>query len=194
MILQKESSSDNFSQNADVSTNSAVSYAKKTFLGPGPVSQVHYELVTPSRSISFEYPGYWGISESLTEVQTNIRLMTLIEGSGLSESSVKETEDYKEISPLSIRAVDQEYCLYRWCLLEVKSAYESASGRWDYLGDSTYCDAGYCAEYKHIYKQAHGDTVLYVVTHDPVHTAPTDGPGLYDITKTTFDSLRFEKN
>ncbi len=89
---------------------------------------------------------------------------------------------------MDISVLGKGYCLYEWCFLNKKSVVVTTSATWEYLGSSSYSDAGQTAQFKNIYRTYNGEFPMYVVTKQSLDMTDTSSP----VTQ-IFDSLHFSK-
>lgn len=87
-----------------------------------------------------------------------------------------------------INALGKGYCLYSWCELSKKSTVTTSSDSWEYLGSSSYGDAGAVAQFKNIYRTYNGEFPVYVVTEEPI-----DVTNSASFATQIFTSLKFSR-
>lgn len=72
---------------------------------------------------------------------------------------------------LSIYEQDAGYCYLSWCELKAKETLKTPYFTWEYLGSTTYMDAGEVATFENLYRTQNGDFTMYVVTKKPIDLA-----------------------
>lgn len=93
--------------------------------------------------------------------------------SGKLEQSMKSVQVHfidanTDETLMSIYEQDSGYCYLGWCELKAKETLKTAYFTWEYLGSTSYADAGESSVFENLYRTQNGDFTMYVVTKNPI--------------------------